>query len=345
MPASHAIDPVFLKAKELKASDIHVAAGAPIVFRIDGVLMPQNQEALTPTQAEQFVKATIGDEAWKRFETNREIDVSYGLKDGTRLRVNCCFERGNPSLVARIIPTEIPTLEDLDLAELAPHLLVNREGLILFTGATGSGKSTSMASLIHTIQGQRAINLITLEDPIEYIFPSDAGVVRQRQYGDDFLSFAEGLKHVLRQDPDVVMVGEMRDPETIAAALTLAETGHLIFATLHTPNTIQTVDRIIDVFPAHQQPQVRSQLSMSLKAVVAQRLVPKEGGGRAALREVLVNTPAVSNIIRDNRPQELSSVLQTNEGVGMCPFDKAAKRLLKEGKISKETHDFVVATL
>ncbi len=345
MPAAHTIDPVFAKAKELKASDIHVAAGAPIIFRIDGVLVPQNKEGLTGPQAEQFVKAVLGDEAWKRFEKDREIDVSYALKDGTRLRVNCCFERGNPTLVARIISTDIPTLEELGLTELAPHILRNREGLILFTGATGSGKSTSMASLISAIQKQRNINLITLEDPIEYMFPQGSGVVRQRQFGDDFLSFAEGLKHVLRQDPDVVMVGEMRDPETIAAALTLAETGHLIFATLHTPNTIQTVDRIIDVFPAHQQPQVRSQLSMSLKAVVAQRLIPKEGGGRLALREVLVNTPAVGNIIRENRPQELSSVLQTNEDVGMCPFDKALKRVYKAGGINKETYELVLATL
>lgn len=345
MPASHSIDPVFARAKELKASDIHVATGSPIIFRIDGILTPQNDQALTGSQAEQFVKAVLGDEAWKRFEKEREIDVSYALKDGTRLRVNCCFERGNPTLVARIIETTIPTLEGLGLAELAPHLLVNREGLILFTGATGSGKSTSMAALISAIQQQRNINLITLEDPIEYMFQEGSGVVRQRQFGDDFLSFAEGLKHVLRQDPDVVMVGEMRDPETIAAALTLAETGHLIFATLHTPNTIQTVDRIIDVFPAHQQPQVRSQLSMSLKAVVAQRLIPKVGGGRVALREVLVNTPAVGNIIRDNRPQELASVLQTNEDVGMCPFDKALKRLYKAGSISKETYEMGLATL
>jgi twitching motility protein PilT len=310
-----------------------------------GTTSAQNDQALTGAQTEQFVKAVLGEEAWKRFEKDREIDVSYALKDGTRLRVNCSYERTNPTLVARIISTDIPSLEELGLMELAPHLLRNREGLILFTGATGSGKSTSMASLISAIQKQRNINLITLEDPIEYMFSEGAGVVRQRQYGDDFLSFAEGLKHVLRQDPDVVMVGEMRDPETIAAALTLAETGHLIFATLHTPNAIQTVDRIIDVFPAHQQPQVRSQLSMSLKAVVAQRLIPKEGGGRLALREVLVNSPAVGNIIRENRPQELASVLQTNEDLGMCPFDKALKRLYKAGGISKETYEIVLATL
>lgn len=342
---SHAIDPIFAKAKELGASDVHIAAEAPIMFRIDGALVPQTEQPVTGAQAEQFVKLVLDEAAWKRFSTEKEIDVSYALKDGTRMRVNCAFERNNPTLSARIISTEIPTLEQVGLAELAPHLTMHREGLILFTGATGSGKSTSLASLIHSIQKQRPINLITLEDPIEYIFPQLQGVVRQRQYTDDFLSFAEGLKRVLRQDPDVVMVGEMRDPETIAAALTLAETGHLIFATLHTPNTIQTIDRIVDVFPAYQQPQVRSQLSMSLKAVVAQRLIAKEGGGRIALREVLVNSPAVGNIIRDSRAQELKSVLQTNEEIGMCPFDKAAKKLYKAGQISKDTYDFVMATL
>ncbi|MBI1813001.1 PilT/PilU family type 4a pilus ATPase [Candidatus Peregrinibacteria bacterium] len=342
--AQNPIDVIFAKARDLAASDIHIAADAPVLFRVDGTLMPQTEQPLTTEQAEQFVRTVLGETPYKRFERDREIDVSYSLKDGTRMRVNCAYERGTPTLVARIIATKIPTLDEVGLTELWAHFGNYREGLILFTGPTGSGKSTSLASLITMIQQQRPINLITLEDPIEFLFPVPQGCVRQRQYTHDFLSFAEGLKHVLRQDPDVVMVGEMRDPETIAAALTLAETGHLIFATLHTPNAVQTVDRIIDVFPPHQQSQVRSQLSLSLKAIVAQRLVAKTGGGRVAVREVLINSPAVGNIIRDNRAQELKSVLQTNESIGMCSYEKGAKRLYKEGKITKETFEFIIAS-
>jgi twitching motility protein PilT len=345
MPQTHNLEQILTKAKDLVASDVHITVGAPILFRIDGLLIPQSDVVVTAEQATQLTKSALGEVNWKRFEKERELDASYQLKDGTRLRVNCAFERNNPTLAARIIPTKIPDLETLGLENLAPLLCNHHEGLVLFTGATGSGKSTSLASLIHNIQTQRPINLITLEDPIEFLFPQVQGCVRQRAYGEDFHSFAEGLKHVLRQDPDVVMVGEMRDPETISSALTLAETGHLIFATLHTPNTTQTVDRIIDVFPAHQQPQVRSQLSMSLKAIVAQRLVPHSQGGRVALREVLFNTPAVSNIIRDNRPQELKSVLQTNEDIGMVSFEKNAKQMMDAQIITKEVYDVVLDTL
>ncbi len=334
---------VFAKAQSLGASDIHIAVDSPILFRIDGELVAQTTQILTAAQAEQICKTILDAAAFKRFMEQKEMDSSYMLPDGVRFRVNCAVERGNVSIVARLIPTAIPTPEALGLKELTDKFSQLREGLILFTGPTGSGKSTSLASIINAIIAERGVNVITLEDPIEFLFPAGKGAVRQRQYGDDFLSFPEALKHVLRQDPNIVMVGEMRDPETIAAALTLAETGHLIFATLHTPNAVQTIDRIIDVFPPHQQAQVRSQLSLSLKAVVAQRLVPKEGGGRVALREVLVNTPAVANIIRDSRAQELKSVLQTNESIGMCTFEKAAQKLQKEGVISKETMEWVTA--
>ena len=216
---------------------------------------------------------------------------------------------------------------------------------MLFTGPTGEGKSTSLAAMLKHIRENRAVNIVTLEDPIEFVFPSGDGIIRQREYGNDFLSFPDAMKHVLRQDPDIVMVGEMRDPETVAAALTLAETGHLIFATLHTPNTVQTVDRIIDLFPPHQQSQARSQLSFSLKAIVAQKLIPAKDGGRTALREILINTPAVAHIIRENRTQELKSVLQTGESLGMLTFEKAAKKLYKEGAISKEVYEAVIELL
>ncbi len=329
------LTPLFAKAVELGASDVHVAVGTPIMFRVDGELKSQTAQDVTAEQAEQIVHAMVGDTGFKRLQQEKEIDVSYGLKDGVRLRVNCLYERGNLSLAARIIPAEIPAIAALDLTDIATRIAGLQDGLVLFTGPTGAGKSTSLAAIIAQLNQDRAPALMTLEDPIEFLFPKAKGIIRQRQYGEDFLSFPEALKHVLRQDPDIVMVGEMRDPETIAAALTLAETGHLIFATLHTPNAAQAVDRIVDVFPPHQQSQVRSQLSLSLKMVVAQQLLLKVGGGRVALREVLINTPAVANIIRDNRTPELASVLQTGENVGMITFEKAAKRLFKEGIIDK----------
>jgi twitching motility protein PilT len=258
--------------------------------------------------------------------------------------VNCHYERGHPSLAARIVPVEVPTLEVIELnTDFIQKLCNLRDGLILVTGPTGSGKSTTLAAMVDAILSLRPANIITLEDPIEFLFEPAQGVVRQREYGQDFHSFGEALKRVLRQDPDIVMVGEMRDLETIAAALTLAETGHLILATLHTPNVVQTVDRIVDVFPPHQQHQIRTQLSLSLQAVIAQRLVPRQGGGRVAVREVLVNTPAVSNIIRENRLQELQSVVQTGGTVGMVTFAKDAKRLYKAGAIDEETYNWLVA--
>jgi twitching motility protein PilT len=332
---------VFGKACEAGASDVHIAVGSPVVFRIDGQLVPQTKGAVSAADAERFIRSVLGESAYKRFKEEYEIDVAYGLKDGVRLRVNCHFERGNVGLVARIIPTDIPTIEDLGLATVVESFAGKREGLVLFTGPTGTGKSTSMASIINHLNQEQAVSVVTLEDPIEFLFPAGKGVIRQRQFGEDFHSFPEALKRVLRQDPDIVMVGEMRDPETIAAALTLAETGHLILATLHTPDAVQTIDRIIDVFEPHQQGQVRSQLSMSLKAVVAQRLVPAAKGGRTAQREVLVNTPAVGNIIRDGRLAELRSVLQTGADTGMISFEKDAKRLYKEGLITKETYEAV----
>jgi len=338
-------DSVFEKALASGASDVHIAAGSPLLFRIDGVLTPQTNTDVTAKEVETFVKELLGENAYARFSKEKEIDIAHAIANGVRLRVNCHFEKGNMSLVARIIPMSIPAIADIGLTDIASQIMPMREGLVLFTGPTGSGKSTSLAALLQAINVERAENIITLEDPIEFLFPKGKGVVRQRQYLEDFLSFPEALKHILRQDPNIIMVGEMRDPETIAAALTLAETGHLVLATLHTPNAMQTVDRIIDVFPPHQQPQVRAQLALSLKAIVAQKLIPKENGGRVALREVLINTPACQNIIRENRVQELRSVLQTGMELGMRSFEADAKRLEKEGLIGKETLDMVIESL
>ncbi len=338
-------DSVFEKALAAKASDVHIVAGAPLLFRIDGVLTPQTQTDVSPKEVEAFVKDLLGAPAFERFQKEKEIDMAHGLPNGVRLRVNCHFERGNMAIAARIIPTEIPSLADVDLTDIATQVVGLREGLILFTGPTGSGKSTSLAALLQSINDSRAENIITLEDPIEFLFPKGKGVIRQRQYMEDFLSFPEAMKRILRQDPNIIMVGEMRDPETIAAALTLAETGHLVLATLHTPNVMQTIDRIVDVFPPHQQPQVRSQLALSLKAIIAQKLLPKEGGGRVALREVLINTPAAQNIIRDNRVQELASVLQTGKELGMRSFEADLKDLKKKGLINEETLELMMGNV
>lgn len=333
------LEQLFSAAAKAGASDIHLAVGSPVVFRIDGALAEQGKKALTAADVERAIKGILGAERFKEFERAREMDAAFAVGD-MRFRVNCHFEKEVPGLAARIIPQDIPSVEDIGLTTVASTLCNLSDGLVLFTGPTGSGKSTSLAALLNRINQERSEHILTLEDPVEFLFPEGKGIVRQRQLGSDFLSFPDALKHALRQDPDIVMIGEMRDLETIAAALTIAETGHLVFATLHTPNAIQTVDRIVDVFPPHQQQQVRIQLSLSLKAIVAQRLLPKVNGGRIAQREVLVMNPAVGHIIRDNRSQELKSVLQTGRDTGMTTFEADAKRLYKEGVISKETFEW-----
>ena len=333
-------DTLFKKAADAGASDVHIAVGSPAIFRIGGVLTPQGKTNLTKSNVEQVIRSCIGPANLKTLKEKKELDTSYALKSGIRLRINCHMERGNLGLVARIIPKTIPGLEEIHMQEIAEQLCALREGLILFTGPTGTGKSTTMASMIQHINSERTEHIVTIEDPIEFLFPKGKGLIRQRELGSDVLSFPEALKHVLRQDPNIILIGELRDLETIALALTAAETGHLVLATLHTPNAVQTVDRIIDVFPAHQQQQIRVQLSLSMKAIVAQRLVPCVHGGRIAQREVLVNTPAVANIIREARTAELASVIQTSSDAGMCTFEKHAKQLLKEDQIDKETYEW-----
>ena len=320
-------------AVEQKASDVHIVTGYTPVFRINGVLTPVGKEKLDAAQVAVLMRKFLSDAQYKRFQSEGDLDCSVDLPDGTRLRINCHMASGAPALAARLIPRNIPTLKDVQMPSAVMDLCRQRDGIVLFTGPTGSGKSTSLAAIIQQMLKEEPINLITLEDPIEFQFRPENGLVRQRELGTDYSTFPEGLKHVLRQDPDVIMVGEMRDLDSIALALTLAETGHLVLATLHTPNTAQSIDRIIDVFPPHQQLQVRMQLSLSMRVVVAQRLVPRKGGGRIANREILVRTPAVSNIIREHRLAELGSVLQTGQQDGMTTFEKDMKRLIKEGLV------------
>ncbi len=323
-------------AIDRKASDLHVLCGHPATLRIDGLLQPVSAQLMMPAEVKQIIIGFLTETQYKRFLELKDMDCSHTLPDGTRFRINCHMVAGEPAFAARLIPGNIPTAQELQLPDIVMDICRNKDGLVLFTGPTGSGKSTSLAAIIEQINAESPLNIITLEDPVEFRFASKKAIVRQRELGTDFLNFPDGLKHVLRQDPDIVMVGEMRDLESISLALTLAETGHLVLATLHTPNTVQTIDRIVDVFPPYQQNQVRLQLSLSLKAVIAQRLLPKKGGGRVANREILVRTPAVANIIREHRLAEMESVIQTGGGEGMVTFEKDLKRLVKEGLVELE---------
>ncbi len=333
------IDELFKEAIKRKASDIHLIVGKKPILRIDGELGEiQRFGVIGQKDAEALVYAMMTERQRNSFLTERDLDMSYEIKGEGRFRVNCHYERDNVGLVARLISGTIPTLEELYMPKIVYDLLRMKQGLILVTGPTGCGKSTSLAAMINLINQERATNIITLEDPIEFIYPPNSGrsIIKQRQLGTDMVSFAQALKHVLRQDPNVILVGEMRDLETIGATITLAETGHLVLATLHTYNAGQTVDRIIDVFPPFQQSQVRLQLSLFLKGIISQQLLPMKAGGRIAAREILINTPAISNLVRENKIAQIKTVIQTSADEGMFTIDQDLRRLYEEGMISKE---------
>src|SRR3989338_11546700 len=331
------LEQLFNEANGAGASDLHLVVGKPPIIRIHGDLQPLKYLELTPKTIEGLVYPIITPAQKEKFINEKELDVSYQVKDSTRFRVNLHWEKNNIGLAARVIPPKIPTMEEIGMTPVIYDVTRLDYGLILMTGPTGCGKSTSLAAMINLINQERSANIITLEDPIEFIFKGQKCIIRQRQLGTDMVSFAEGLKHALRQDPNVIMVGEMRDLDTIATTLTLAETSHLVLATLHTPNSSQTIDRIIDVFPPHQQTQVRLQLSYSLKAVVSQRLMPLVSGkGRVAAREILINNPAVANLIRENKVAQIKTVIQTSAEEGMITMDKSIKMLMQQGAISRE---------
>lgn len=330
------IKKIFEEAVDRKASDIHLTVALPAMLRIDGELVEsEKKEEISKKEMEQAVFSLISEEQKKDFVNIRELDFGINI-DGARFRVNVYYERDNVGLVARVINETMPTLEELSMPDVITNLLKLKQGLILVTGPTGCGKSTALASMINHVNSSRRCNIVTMEDPIEYIFKPDKSIVVQRQLGNDTLSFANALKHVLRQDPDVIMVGEMRDLETISATITLAETGHLVLATLHTYSAAQTIDRIIDTFPPHQQNQIRMQLSMTLVAVISQRLVSNTEGKLVAAREILINTPAVSNLIRENKVAQIRTVIETSSREGMTSMDQDLKRLYKEKIITKE---------
>jgi twitching motility protein PilT len=338
MAGENLIEKLLNLASENGASDLHLAVGKAPAIRIDGQLIDvEKSEVLSAKNVKDMVYAILSAEQKEKFETNKDLDLSFQNKQGIRFRVNIHLEKGNVGLVARVIPAKIPTMEELGMPEVVFNLSRMNDGLILFTGPTGSGKSTSMAAMINLINEERKANIITLEDPIEFNLESRQSIIKQRQLGDDMLSFDSALKHVLRQDPNVVMVGEMRDLETIASAITLAETGHLVIATLHTYSAAQTIDRIIDIFPPHQQNQIRMQLSTVLNAVISQRLLPGIKNGRVATREILINNHATANLIRENKITQINNVIQTSSKLGMVSMDQDIKRLFKEGLISQET--------
>lgn len=327
---------LFQIAVDKKASDLHLVVGLKPILRIEGELLEiKEKKVLSGKEMAQAIFSILSEKEKEEFTKTRELDLSYELNN-SRFRVNLHFERNNIGMVARVISEEMPTLKSIGMPEIISNLLNLGQGLILLTGPTGCGKSTTLAAMINYINTTRHCNIITLEDPIEYLFKPDKSIIIQRQLGSDIISFGNGLKHALRQDPNVIMVGEMRDLESIAATITLAETGHLVLATLHTYSAAQTIDRIIDAFPPHQQNQIRMQLSLTLACVISQRLMPAEKGGRVAAREILFNTPAVSNLIRENKIAQIRTVIETSAKDGMVSMDQDLKRLYKEKFLSKE---------
>lgn len=332
------LDNLFKIAVKEKASDLHLIVDKPPILRIDGELREiPNTQSLSADGAQALIFSILSKEQQEKFTRERELDMSYEISDFSRFRVNLHWEKGRVGLVARIVAGQIPTMEQILMPQIAYQMARLQDGLILVTGPTGSGKSSTLAAMINLINNEQNCHIVTLEDPIEFIYKPIKSIIKQRELGSDMLSFAAGLKHTLRQDPNVIMVGEMRDLETIAATITLAETGHLVLATLHTINAAQTVDRIIDAFPPYQQDQIRIQLSLSLRGIISQRLLVKEGGGRIAAREVLINTPAVANLIRENKIAQIKTVIQTAADVGMNTMDQDLKRLCQQAVISKET--------
>jgi twitching motility protein PilT len=324
-------------AFQLKASDVHLSVGMPPVFRINGGLKRYGSESLKPEDTLQVAQIVIDEKYYPEFEEVGEIDISYGIQGLSRFRVNAYRQRSCVSLAFRIIPTSIPSMEDLLLPESVRKMAGKHQGLVLVTGPTGSGKSTTLASMIDFMNRTMSRHIITLEDPIEYLHRHRTCVIDQREIGFDTNNFANGLRAALRQDPDVILLGEMRDLETIATAITAAETGHLVLGTLHTTNASSTIDRIVDVFPPEQQGQIRIQLASVLVGVMSQRLLPTiDGKGRRAITEVLVNTPAVANLIRNEKIHQIHSVMQTSKNAGMHTFEMSAKEALERNEVSRE---------
>lgn len=332
------MDQVLKTAVGLGASDIHITVGKPPMVRRTGEMVPLEKfPVLNAEYTKKLIYGIISEAQQMDFEQNLELDCSYFIAGLCRFRVNAMVQKGNVEAVLRVIPSKIPTPQDIGLPEAILGFTKLPRGLVLVTGPTGSGKSTTLACMIEIINATRKDHIITIEDPIEFVYEAKSCVIRQREVGADTHNFANALKHVLRQDPDIILVGELRDLETISLAITAAETGHLVFATLHTQDAAQTVDRIIDVFPPHQQQQVRVQLATSLEGVVSQQLLPRlDGKGRAAVREVMMVTPAISNLIREGKTHQIYSAIDTGAKFGMVSMDSALLDLVKQKVIQPE---------
>ncbi len=320
------------------ASDLHIAAGTPPQIRLRGSLVPLNYPILTPSDTQGICYSVITDSQKKKFEETHELDFSFSQKDVSRFRGNLYYDRGAIAGAFRVIPHEIPTMDTLGLPPMVKEIIKAPRGLVLVTGPTGSGKTTTLAAMIDAINLGRHEHIITIEDPIEYVFPHKGCLVNQREIGQDSSSFAEALKHILREDPDVVLVGEIRDMETMEAALTIAETGHLTFGTLHTNSAVQTISRVIDIFPPNQQPEVRSSLSLSLVAVLSQTLIPRiDSAGRVLAAELMIPNAAIRNLIRENKIHQIYSQLQLGqEKYGMQTLNQALASLANKRIISEE---------
>lgn len=320
------------------ASDLHVQYGLPPILRIDGALTPvANMPALNEAMLKDIIFATLDEDQQQIFLKDKEFDYSFAFGDLARFRVNAFHERGKMAAAFRLIPNQIKSINDLGLPAIVETFTEYPRGLVLVTGPTGSGKSTTLAALIDKINREKSKHIVTIEDPIEFTHKSQRSVIVQREVHYDTYSFSAALRSVLREDPDVVLIGEMRDLETIQAAITIAETGHLVFATLHTNSAAQSIDRMIDVFPSHQQPQVRSQLSNMLMAICSQRLIPAVGGGRVAAAEIMVTNSAVRALIREGKTFQLDTAIQTGADQGMQTMDRTLAKLVQTGVISYDS--------
>jgi twitching motility protein PilT len=322
---------------ETRASDVHITPGVPPSIRDKGRIRPmEGFPVLNTQQTREVVYGILNDDQRKRFENDQQLDFAYAIPGVARFRVNCFFQRGAVSAAFRLIPHEVPALDSLGVPPVLHELTRKPRGFVLVTGPTGSGKSTTLAAMIDAINVEREDHILTIEDPIEFLHRHKKSIVNQREVGSDAPDFARGLRAALRQDPDVILVGEMRDLETVSTALTAAETGHLVFATLHTQSTAQTVDRVIDVFPPEQQAQVRTQLSIALQGIVTQQLLPtSDGRGRVVACEVLIPTPAIRNLIREGKTHQIYAALQTSGATGMQTMDADLVRLVRAGKIGR----------
>lgn len=324
-------------AKDRGASDLHITVGIPPKIRVNGQLIPLDYPRMMPQDTQHILLEIVNDIQYQRFEEKGEIDMSFSIPELGRYRVNAFKQRGTVALALRLVGTEVPSPEELGVPASVIELYQRKRGLVLVTGPTGSGKSTTLAAIIDKVNKNREAHVITLEDPIEYLHRHKCSTVNQREIGLDTQSYANALRAALREDPDVILVGEMRDFETISVAITAAETGHLVLSTLHTIGAASTVDRVIDVFPPHQQQQIRVQLANVLEAVISQQLIPTaDGSGRVAAFEVLHANHAVRNLIREGKSHQLASVMQTNRKLGMIAMDEAIMQLFYDGKIDKD---------